>query len=303
MKNFFVILMISIVLASCQKEGIQNSIEQNDRLSFKSMQDFNKSYLDLSKLTSKDDLLSWATTKNHSTLLNTDDSATNAYPYALLAIFNHNSEIEINNSIVWFNQGSLYAFSKNDEPILKSLKEKLEKCKLIGTIKVSKINSNLLKTISMGLNSFDARNQKQFVQQYYQPCGGVRQQVNGDRKYIHELYTTSFTDMLGYTTAELHLRIKLEYKGSKYWKPAGEQRTINISVSGTAIYNQGVTHITMPYSLIKNYTCSGDRNELLCYQSVNGSGAGWEVSMNGTIYQLVNGDVTTNGWYNSGTLW
>lgn len=303
MKNIFAFLIIGLLLSSCQKEVSRNTTKPNDRLSFKNMQDFHATYLDLSKLTSKDDLLFWATSKNHSTLLNIDDSAANDYPFALLAMFNKNSEVEINDSIVWLKNGNLYAFSKNDEPTLESLKIKLEKCKIIGSVKVSMINNYLLKTISMGLNSLDARNQKQFVQQYYQPCGGVRQAVNGDRKYIHELYTFQITDPLGYSTTELHLRIKLEYKGSKSWKPATEQRTINVNVSGTAKYIQGVTNITTPFSLVKNYTCSGNQDELICFQAVNGNGASWQVSMTGTIYQIVNGDVTANGWYNSGTLW
>lgn len=219
-------------------------------------------------------------------------------------MLNKDSEVEINDSIVWLNNGNLYAFSKLDELNLMTLKNKLEKCKIIGSFKVSVINNKLLKTISMGINnSLDARNQKTFVQQYYQPCGGIRQSVNGDRKYVHELYTIQITDPLGYSTTELHLRIKLEYKGSKYWKPAGENRTININVSGIALYSQGVTNISTPYSLVKNYTCSGDRDEPIIYQAVNGSGASWQVSMSGTIFQIVNGDVTTNGWYNSGTLW
>jgi hypothetical protein len=304
MKNLLAILLIGILLQACQKEVGQNEIISNDRLSFISFRDFNKSYLELSKLTSKEDLLIWANSKNHSTLLNTEDSALNEYPFALLAMFNKDSEIEINDSIVWLNNGILYAFSKNDEMNLMKLKNKLEKCKIMGSFKVSVINNKLLKTVSLGINnSIDARNQKAFVQQYYQPCGGIRQSVNGDRKYVHELYTIQYTDPLGYSTTELYLRIKLEYKGSKYWKPAGENRTININVSGIALYSQGATNISSPYSVVKNYTCSGDRDELLCYQAVNGSGASWQVSMSGTIYQIVNGDVTTNGWYNSGTLW
>lgn len=77
MKNFFAILLMGILLQACQKEVGQNESIPNDRLSFVSFKDFNKSYLELSKLTSKEDLLIWANTKNHSTLLNTEDSALN----------------------------------------------------------------------------------------------------------------------------------------------------------------------------------------------------------------------------------
>lgn len=311
MKKQFLFFLVGLVIMSCSKELSTNTKNQIDRLAFKNVEEYSETYNTLSKMSSTEELLYWAQSKNHSTLLNSSVTEVELYSDALKTLLNKDSEFELGSSIIWFHEGKLYSFSKNDEDKISSLKKTPDKLNCIGTIRVSAVGQNDgLKSINLNLNALDGRNQKTFFQQYYQPCGGTLQAVNGDRKYVHEIYdesTAISTPPYGAIyTSYLHLRIKLEYKGSKYWKPAGEQRTITLNVTGTAQWVP--TTILQQISLTGSnysYTCSGNKDFVIA--SVQGYGAVtnpyWIVSLSGSIYQKVNGDITSNGWTNSGILW
>lgn len=300
-KIVFFLIGFAIFSCSKEKEEINN---QNDRLLFENMQEFNDKYLILSKINSKEELNFWAQSKNHSNLLYSSDSLIENYSDALKTILNKDAEFELNDTIIWFNNGNLYAFSKNDEPNLISLKKHPEKCKKIGSVNLNTIGESKLKSTNIGLGKLDARNQFQFTQQYYQPCGGTRRALSGTRKYVHEIYDESYAYNPGPVIySYLHLRIKLEYKGSKGWKAAGEQREISVNVSGSAnLYPSGAGgNFKIPYT---SYDCSGNKDFVI--MSVVGSypwTPSWTVSMTGTIFQHVKGDNSSNAWSNIGILW
>jgi hypothetical protein len=303
MKQTFLFFILGILILSCSKEKAPETI-QNDRLQFRNMQEFNDTYVMLSKMSSKEELQSWADAKKHSNLLNSDDSSIEQYSDVLKTILNKDSEYELDNSIIWFNNGQLYAFSKSDEPKLKSLKSNTSNLHKVGSVNLSGIDNVNLKSINLGLGRLDARNQKQFTQQYYQPCGGTLKALSGNRKYVHEIYDESYAyDPGPVIYSYLHLRIKLEWKGSGGWKAAGEQREIRVNVSGTAnMYPSGVGGaFNIPNYF---YDCSGNLDFVI--MSVTGAypyTPSWTVSMSGSIYQKVKGDVAANAWTNSGILW
>jgi hypothetical protein len=301
-----VLFLCAIVFAfSCSKEEIEDIELQNDRLSFKNLNEFNETYQMLSEYTSKEELQYWAQTKGHSTLLCSNDTAIEKYSNILRTILNKDSEYEIGDLIIWFNNGNLYSFSKKEQSNISNMKKNPNACNLFGYIKLSNVDNSELKTVSLGLNGLDARNQKEFNQKYYKPCGETASLLQGIRKFVHEIYDESFFYNPGPVIySYLHLRIKLEYRDSKgRWCAAGEQRDIHVNVSGTAkMYPSGIGGAYIISN--RKYSCSGNKDFVI--MAVRGSylwRPSWKVSMSGTIYQKVNGDLTSNGWNNSGELW
>lgn len=268
------------------------------------MEEFNDTYLLLAKMDSREELVYWAQSKGHNTLLFSTDTLIEAYSDALKTIFNEDSEYELGDKIIWLNKGILYEFPKKNENEIKALKSNLNKSYIVGKVSINNSRSSALKSTVLPINNIDARHQKEFTQYYYQPCGGSLSQISGLRKYVHEIYDISY--VYGPTAySYLHLRIKLEfYKTSRprSWKPAGEQREIDINVSGTAYMYPGGSGGS--FSKVESYDCSGDIDLLI--DSMYGGypyTPYWVVSMSGQIYQHVKGDLSTNAWYNAGTLW
>jgi hypothetical protein len=306
-KYAFLFFLLGVVTMSCSKEKSDNT-PASDRLSFKDQAEFNDTYLMLSKMDAEE-LNAWAANKNHKTLLNSTDLSVADYSDALKTILNEDSEYELGGSIIWFNNGQLYAFAKDKASNLKALKQNPDKSSIIGNIRVQKIDDSKLKSVNIGLGNGDARNQFQFTQQYYQPCGGTRNALSGVRKYVHEIYDESIASNPGPVYySYLHLRIKMEYQGHNWlgkhvWRAAGEQREIRVNVSGSAnMYPSGVGGgFNIPNV---SYDCSGDKDFLI--MQVTGAypaTPSWTVSMSGTIYQHVKGDNASNAWTNTGTLW
>lgn len=304
MRKSILFLFLVVITLSCSKEDNKDNGLKNDRLLFENTKEFNDTYLMLSEITSKEELQYWAQTKSHSTLLYSNDTVIDLYSDVLKTILNKDAEYELGDSIIWFNNGKLYAFAKDEQANMSSLKKTPNKCKLIGSVGLRKIENSKLKSVNIGLNGGDARNQKQFTQQYYQPCGSTLKAVSGNRKYVHEIYDESYAYYPGPVIySYLHLRVKLEWKGSGGWKAAGEQREIRINVSGSAnMYPSGVGGA---YRIPdKFYDCSG--NVDIVFMSVVGAypwTPSWTVSMSGTIYQKVKGDLVSNAYTNSGILW
>jgi hypothetical protein len=316
MKKTILFLSIVFIVFACSKEvsvvNVENvvNVKQNDRLSFKNAKEFFDTYKKLSNFSSKDELQFWAQNQNHTTLLYSNDSTIENYSVALKTILNKDSEYELGDDIVWFNNGKLYSFSKSEESIINTLKMTPNKCNVIGSIVLQEMGTNNLKSTSLSTNGLSAIYQKEFYQWYYQPCGGTLAAVFGLRKHVYEIYAECIhmgSGYLSYYAGYTHLRVKLEWKGSQDWQHAGEQREISINVSGSAnaVESNGGNgeSAVIPFSFPnQTYDCSGDIDLLLAnFESLMPSY--WTVSMTGEIYQKVKGDFTYNGWGVSGELW
>ncbi|GEM_PF-4694663 len=319
MKKIPFLFFVFFVVFSCSKEESNPLKKKNDRLSFKNSQDFNNTYLLLAKKSSINELNFWAQSKNHSTLLYSTDSTIENYSDVLKTILNKDYEYEQGDSIIYFHDSNLYAFSKKEEANLEVLKKCLKVSERIGKItiikySVSKNSDGRLKTIELGANSLDARNQHEFTQEYYQPCGGTLKKYGSGnlRKYVHEIF--SETKQYGSRfDSYLNLRVKLAYKSNGSWRPAGEQRYINVNVTGTAYCNVQIGIYPPPPNFhdgdiapinITEDCYSGDRTINISYCSdFFGETPHWDVSLTGSIYQKVKGDYNSNAWTNSGTLW
>ncbi|MCE5346380.1 MAG: hypothetical protein LLG13_08855 [Bacteroidales bacterium] len=317
MKKLFLLLMGFIILSclSCTKDKDLVSLvngNKSDRLVFKNFEEFNDTYLLLqTKFHTMDELSLWAYSKKHSTLLYSLDSTIVDYSEVLKTILNRDSEFELSDSIVLFNNGTLYAYSKNESNKI-TLKDNPEKYRNIGIVSLNTPGIAKAKSTSIAFSGgLNANNQSiPFYQQTYVTCGTGGELVTcyGQRKFVDELYSETVGN---YTY--IYLRIKLEYKGSS-WHAAGEPYTIMINDIPTTIttdsgYTHSFTLTSKEYELEDDelYTCvTGNLYfGLGCLPKTNDATI-WTVSMpqNSTyhIFHQVHGDTSGFTWTDN-ALW
>jgi hypothetical protein len=295
-----VFLFTIIVLISCSKDK-SATVSDNDRLSFKNKDEYEKTYAMLSKLVTKEEFEMWAQYQNHSTLLNSTDTTFDNFSFIFRTILNKNSELEMGDSIWWFYNGNIYGFSKKEESKLESLKVDSSKCTKVGTYFSNNLNSKKTK-VYLAVGSTSEGYQHEFVQETcYNSCSSTSlKSANGKRKYVDELYSEGTKDKQGYVSSKLHLRIKLEYKGSSGWKVAGEPRTVEYNVYGNAWLADGVNtyapdNSSYSYSLNQCSTSDIDLTikSATCYQETK---LYWGIILKGYIIQHVKGDDINNRW-------
>jgi len=323
MRNTHLSLLLSSVLislfwlASCQKTE-PNALETPAaRQVFADYKAFFKTYDELIKVASKNDLDAWSKAQNCTNLLYTEDSNLKELPFALLAMLNENAEFECGGDIIWYNRGKLYRFDKKDEPNLTVLKSKPEQCQEIGRIETAVLGNVEDRTIILPTDGGeDARNQHQFIQQSYQPCNGELMELRGTRKFVHQVHSARIVikDENGNKIGDeykLFLKLKLEYKNSKgKWLPAGEQREMTVVVSGDVnLREDGVILFESPIPFIVNrgFTCSNDVDiwvlSIIDDITIDDFIDEWVLNMRGEIRHHVMGDAASNEWSNQGVLW
>ena len=306
MKKVIILTLLFATLISifaCQKDPVSSyNQETSARISFKNDEEFMKTFDDLSKLSSKEEMDRWSKSKGYSNLLNSEDEDLETLPYAFLTILNKNAEFEMNDSIIWYHSGQLYKFAKQDEEEIQNLKMSPEKCQVAGHINTQVVESVEDRTATINTNTVDAAHQYQFTQTSYQPCGGALTFTNGVRKYVHEVRSYSYTS--GYTSYNrLFLRLKLEYRTSNNkWRSAGEKREMEVDVFGDASISPG--GLPTSFSVNQSLTCANDVEFLIGYQLGYGyTPSSWTLNMSGSITHSVMGDNPSNTWVNSGQLW
>lgn len=306
MKNKLLLLFLAFYAISCTKEpNHSNDIAvsaklQSDRLSFKSMNEFNETYLMLAKEQSIEDLQYWAQMRSHSTLLYSNDSTIQDYSSVLKTILNKDSEMEIGDSIIWVKDGKLYAFSKYDKIIKTDIQNSPEKFKLIGKVIIENIQKSQLKDRDLYVGALTTNVQHEF---YQHSCltacqGGTIKTGDGLRKWVTELYHESFYTYPGPVTySYLHLRIKLEWKGRQDWQVAGELKEISVNnLAGTFSYQfSGNTQFLYPmYWSLPSYSwdCFTGPLDIVMVSNIGAvpSGLVWRVRFTGTVTQHIKGD-------------
>lgn len=307
-----------LIIFSCSKEVNNNISTQqiptpNDRLVFQSPKDFYNTYATLSKFKTEDELRFWAQSKTHTTLLDSQDSIISNYSGALRTILNKDSEFEMGDSIVLFNNGDLYGYSKNESNI--SIQKNPEKFKKVGSAVVSIVQRQNSKN-DVFPGGVDATWQPTAPLHSYQPCGGTLQTgLNSSRKFVSELYYEQISYFPSPWLAYLWLRIKLEEIAHNSWRQCSNYRDVSYNVSGTAVlYYGGVPDYTHNYQVTGNYLCSagtsvsGPINVYLDHYSEPSYNVGsfWRVAGSGFIYQHILGDdnyITVPSAYPGGVLW
>lgn len=310
--NIFSLIIMFLIIFSCSKEANKNIPIQpihtiNDRLMFQNFNEYQTTYSMLCKFHTEDDLRFWAQSKNHTTLLDSQDSLISKYSGALRTILNKDYEFELGDSIILFNKGILYAYSKNETNKI-SLLDNPEKFKIIGAITASLVGRKDAKTVDIGANKNNCILDP-FDILYYQPCSQVIQGPFApgnpySRQFVAQLYDeTHFhpTTTGPWFDSNLFLYIKLEEHPSSGWRTCYNQREVRFQIYGTAIYKvsgqPNVNH-TIPV-IAHNYSCSdtiasGPLSYTLATtidgSSLYGYKPSWTVSVYGFIFQHILGD-------------
>jgi len=300
--NIFSIIIMFLIIISCTKEVNNNISTQqtpisNDRLVFQSPKDFYNTYAILSKFKTEDELRFWAQSKTHTTLLDSQDSIISNYSGVLRTILNKDSEFEMGDSIILFNNGDLYGYSKNELNI--SIQKNPEKFKKVGSAVVSIVQRENSKS-DIGPFGLDATLQQEFNLHTYFPCGGTQQTgLNALRKFVSELYYEQISFFPSPWNAILWLRIKLEEKASNKWRQCSNLRDVSFDISGNAtLFIDGVPQRTQDYHIMDNFQCSdntsvsGPINVLMTFWSypTYDVSSFWRVHGYGSITQHIQGD-------------
>lgn len=308
--NIFSLIIIVFIFISCSKEVNNNLPPQqiptpNDRLVFQSFKEYYNTYIMLCKFHTEDELRIWAQSKNHSTLLDSQDSIINNYSGSLRTILNKDSEFEIGDSIVLFNKGDLYAYSKKESNKI-SLLDNPEKFKKIGAIRSSLVGGKEAKSVDIGANG-NSYIPDQFDLIYYQPCGEALQGPfalgSAQRQFVSQLYDeTTFSPFFDgpFIYSTLFLFIKLEEKTNSIpWRTCNNQREVSFHVSGSATYKAGGSSLIFTIPTITGvYSCSsviasGPLSFFLAGadgSNMYGYVPSWTISVYGFISQHVLGD-------------
>ncbi|MFL5349108.1 MAG: hypothetical protein ACJ8AT_30275 [Hyalangium sp.] len=245
------------------------------------------------------------------------------FPVSYRTVINVNGEVQVGDSILWYDNGNIYSVPSNDEALLQRIKENPSLATPKGKYSIARLSEGVLgdSEVKSGqrvgidmLGGLDARHQYEFYQ--YGDTGSKR-------KYVHELFSytqvTWYPDGYSYNS-NLYLRIKLEWRGRSSWKPAGETRNIKYSLDSSAVLcNMHVPPVTSQSQcgflytnsyITGDFVRSSDLDVLMgtasSYQYTNTGGGNpyWSVEVSGSIYQHVQGDWPSNAWSNYGyPLW
>lgn len=225
MKNFYYLLCtILFALTSCSQEvNEEQDCSSNVNMArFATPSEFLDTFDYLSKL-SNSELMLWVKNHNINSVLNTpaivQDSLFLNIPMSLQALFNSDLDVQIGEDIVRFCDGDLC--------VLTCINGKTE-VKPYGTIKYE--SEPLFSPTTRGeLGAEDKASSQQYE-------FGIN--ANNYRyKYIAQI--RSFIINLGgqVNRCVLTLDVKMEYKKSGGWKPAGRTRYVSVGVGGT--YERG----------------------------------------------------------------
>lgn len=310
------LLALACLLFSCSKNAtnvtpVASSLKEivDGRMAFSSAGDFTQ-YAHMLNDMKQEDLDKLAASSNFASLnkalrhydgkeempaeLSSLDTA--QFPKFLRFILNANGEVLIGDSISWFGQGKQFFIHKNDVAELEHLKKDPGNTRSIvahGGIIPAVIDPNAKR---IGINAgADGRHQKEFY--------AVTPTVRDIRKFVVESYAYT----LG-TECYLIMRIKLEWRSRKGWKPAGEPRAIFVNVvCNSIIYDRSndlsLYGFTGNYDNIQVTTSSDYELSLGAFNNVERKNIEWDLNVHGSMFLNMVDDVEENIWYLSGSLW
>lgn len=278
MKHLFTLLFVMIfIMTSCEQAEVNlpDTSPKEAMQSFSSSKEFFDTFDKLSNL-SYEEQKEWIKSNRIKNSLLTDiescqDSVMLEMPRSFQILFNKDLEVEIENSIVYFKEGSMFIKSSSSTPILFS---KLEFGK----------NAETRTEYSVPYNDYGVSFQKD-----------IEMPSKYRFKYVHELRSIGFviTQPTTQYMSRLFLFIKLEYKGKK-WHVAGEPRNIYI--------NLGYSDPSNNYSnqLKRNLLNATLNQEILLYvKNIGIIPNNYVINIDGTIIHEVIGHPNTkktNTW-------
>jgi hypothetical protein len=316
-----------LLLGACKKNNdAPPSSAPQERLVFKDVKDFYQTLDQLDKM-SPEKKEQWEKDHQHysfrkfiaslnkgATLSKSQENLL-SLPTSYQILLNEEGEIQVGDTIVWYNQGSKYYVAANDAAALQKIKKNPSLA--VSTTKYSvtpivKLGTPRTETIGFGLNDLNANYQKEFYAQA--PAAGCR-------KYVHELksfldgwqeYNDPFCGYIVTYYSRLYMSLKLEWKtcSRTSWNPAGEARTLRWTLNKN-IYLRGVrppcgtVQANIPFTgTEQSSTGNATSNVDILLASHGGNSSSddiyWEVSLSGSIYHHVNGDIQSNEWNHIG---
>lgn len=248
---FFISLMVMVACSSELDEVVSNGEVDSKtefRLSFKNSQDLLDTYFKLTEMNSTD-FENWIQNNNPAFLLEgeSEDDSFNRIPRSFQALFNSNLELNIQDTIVYYNKGNLYILSVNgDEAEVGKNKSNLSSCTILGSAETVSLNLNSsnLKNSWSGVNGLGPNYQVPFN------YGDGRYQY----KYIYEIETFKYRFDMRSICYDINFVNKMEYKYKK-WDQAGEWRTVSTSINGTItaeITNRWGAVLKQDFNIINN---------------------------------------------------
>ena len=248
----FVFALVSSLLA-CNKGsiGLESSAVDpvsvkdpvsvnNGRLSFSNSEEFNKTLNKLRQLNTEEEIAEWEkgynfySLRKHDIDHRSDEQKDNLdLPTVFKAVLNEKAEYSIGDTIVWYDKEYTYFIPKNDEQLLKSVKNDpntyKEKHKIEVSVSPVKSNPNARSGPFATLypnGDPDARNQLEWA-----PDG----QSGRWRKTVYELYSYCISSTPNGRETGVNIRIKLEWwsSGNHWQSDAGEPMNVAFNVYGT----------------------------------------------------------------------
>ncbi len=310
--------------------GIEQMKVENGRIAFKNSAEFFKFTTDITGK-SEDELNSWEKQIGFKSLrkelldiyLSDNEPSSELkqfedlhFPVGHLSVLNENGECLIGDTIILYSNGIKHFVPNKDEQMLEAIRTNPSVSKFKGTAGGKVIEENTPSSlVTLDGNAFDARHQFQFTSQTY-----LGQTSQGPKKFVHEL--SSFAECndpwCNSVSSKLSLRIKFEYRScprfrSCTWRPASEYRFVTYNFTCTSQFF-GSFPSGLPFSNTFAQTLSfvsqpglrvnSEISMILAQGGTLTQGpTHWDATVDGTITQIMDGDVQSNKFINSGSLW
>lgn len=235
------------------------------------------------------------------------------FPKSHLSLLNKDSEVQVGDSIVWYNKGNKYYVHKEQESELAKIKQDEQYAKTFirqtYSTRVQPLNKRTdhrISKVTMGLNVLNAKYQREFTQ--VSPSSGCRKYVNeiwtyGESYYANDPFCGAFNSW--YTTATLYIKLEWKNCSRSTWNPAGESREISYNLTRDVklrnvvmpCTTSEVTNLTAYGTISDSQIRSSELGVLLYSWSGNSKYTPYyEIELSGNIYQHIVGDIQSNEW-------
>ncbi|WP_126972922.1 hypothetical protein [Gynurincola endophyticus] len=325
----FVFLAL-LTFSACKKNEYVQEQQVSSRLVFSNVEELFQTLEQVEKLNDQQ-LKDWESQRQHASFRtyshnwkdnynpSKEEESLLALPTAYQVLLNKDGEFQVGDTIVWYNQGVKYYVGADQGDLLRKIKRNTLLAVSKGEYSLSTIttlDAPKEETINYPLNFLDASYQRPFTQQ-------SSTQGTGCRKFVHEIVGivdnwNTFSDpgcgTINSFYVRILLRIKMEWRNcnNNNYRPAGESRTVSYNLNKNIYLRNvyppcGTLEATIPFTGIQSsapFTTTSNVDVVLGGYAGNARPIAtpyWEVSLSGTIYQYVHGDLISNEWNHVGT--
>lgn len=327
--TFFLSILLFFFLTSCEKEALSNEENisvVNGRLVFSSSRQFEQTLGRVSKIEDEEKFrkkfLESEFTSLRSLVARTK-SDTFPFPSCYYNLLNSNLEYQVADTVYRYDmlERVKFAIPLKELDEFKNIDTKTRNKYIVARFQIDSPTTTNSKSgrVTMNGNALDGRHQKEFFQERY-----LENVVRGRRKYVHELMTYSEriieSGLVMRVKCYSYLLVKMEWMSSSGWKDAGEIRYVTLKINGDSHLSTtsdpvgwvDPVDLTTPVSNRKDFSfntlaiASGvHKIELQRFSYISPyQDHYFNITVSGSIEQLVVGDLLSNSWNNTGNpLW